>query len=96
MDTEKTNQAEVAQQNTAAETQPEKEETAKRSDRQKQKNKEAGGKTLLRVIISIVVIVVGIFLILFFVAKAAKYDSIGSMLNDMSIDLGLMWERITR
>jgi len=65
-------------------------------DKKRDKKKKEGHKTLIRVIIAIVIIVVGIFLILFFVAKAAKYDSIGSMLEHMGTHMGLMWERISR
>ncbi|MDL2253850.1 hypothetical protein LJC49_07245 [Ruminococcaceae bacterium OttesenSCG-928-I18] len=65
-----------------------KEETAKK------KNKEPVRKTVLRIVISLLVIALGIFLILFFVAKASLYDSIGSMLSHMFGELNLMWERI--
>lgn len=72
------------------------EQTAEPEEQKKEKKKKDGLKTLLKVIIAIVVIVVGIYLILFFVAKAAKYDSIGSMLEHMGTHMGLMWERISR
>ncbi len=52
-------------------------------------------KTLIRVVIILAIIALGIFLILFFVAKASRYDSIGSMLQHMFTELWLMWQRIT-
>ncbi len=52
-------------------------------------------KTLIRVAIILAVIALGIFLILFIVAKASRYDSIGSMLEHMFTELWLMWQRIT-
>jgi hypothetical protein len=70
-------------------------EKLSRKERNQKKDKEGAHKTLIRVIISIMVIVVGVFLILFFVAKAAKYDSIGAMLENMSTELSLMWQRIS-
>ena len=64
------------------------------AEKPKKKNKEPGHKTLLRVIISILIVAVGIYLILFLVARAAMYDSIGSMLQHMFVELSVMWQRI--
>jgi len=50
--------------------------------------------SIIRILISIVVIAVGVFIILYLVARYAKYDSISSMLQSMWIELGLMWQRI--
>jgi t-SNARE complex subunit (syntaxin) len=99
MDTDKTGNANEALQQDANGGQTDVAEPATRSEKNEKKDKkkkENAGKTALRIIIAIIVIVVGIFLVLFFVAKAAKYDSIGSMLSHMGGELGLMWERITR
>ncbi len=56
--------------------------------------KKRDKKTVLRVIIALVIITVGIFLILFLVAKAARFDSVGSMLEHMGTELSVMWQRI--
>lgn len=60
----------------------------------KKKKKEPGRKLALRIIISVVVIALGIYLILYLVARAAMYDSIGSMLQHMFNELSIMVERI--
>lgn len=71
------------------------EENAPQAAEKKDKKREGVPKYLLRVIIALVILAVGIFLILFFVAKAARYDSIGAMLQHMGVELQLMWQRIT-
>ncbi|MDL2294723.1 hypothetical protein LJC60_08900 [Ruminococcaceae bacterium OttesenSCG-928-D13] len=63
--------------------------------KKKQKGKEGAGKTLIRVLITLLIIAVGIFLVLFLVAKAGRFDSIGSMLQHMFTELSLMWQRIS-
>lgn len=63
--------------------------------KKKAKGKETLHKTLIRVIIALVILAVGIFLVLFLVAKASHFDSIGSMLQHMFVELSLMWQRIT-
>jgi len=60
----------------------------------KKRKKRKPIMTLLRVVISLVLIAIGIFLILFLVARAAKYDSIPAMLQRMIVELELMWQRI--
>ncbi len=63
----------------------------------KQKNDkiaEEPGKLILRIVISILVIALGIFIILWCVAKAALYESIGDMLRHMWVEWNLMWARI--
>jgi len=60
----------------------------------KRKRKRHIGITLLRLVIALVVIAVGIYLILYIVAYAARYESIGAMLEHMNIELSLMWQRI--
>lgn len=57
--------------------------------------KEKPRNTLLRILISLVVLALGVYLILFVVAKAGRFDSIGSMLQHMSVEVSLMWQRIT-
>jgi len=49
---------------------------------------------LIRTVIALAVIAVGIYIILYLVARAAKYDSIAAMLDSMFVELGLMWQRI--
>jgi len=60
----------------------------------KRKRKRHIGITLLRLVIALIVIAVGIYLILYIVAYAARYESIGAMLEHMNIELSLMWQRI--
>jgi len=60
----------------------------------KKKKKRKPIITLLRIVISLILIAAGIYLILFLVAKAAKYDSIPAMLQRMFVELELMWQRI--
>jgi len=60
----------------------------------KRKKKRSFLVTLIRIVVSLVLIAIGIYLILFLVARAAKYDSIPAMLQSMFIELELMWQRI--
>jgi len=60
----------------------------------KKKKKRSLAITILRIVISLIIIAGGIYLILFLVARAAKYDTIAAMLNSMFIELELMWQRI--
>jgi len=71
-------------------------EKQKSSDPFKKFKKKRSGfaVTLIRIIISLLLIAGGIYLILFLVARAAKYDSIQAMLQSMFIELELMWQRI--
>ena len=62
--------------------------------KQRTKKKENAAKAIIRIIITIVIIILGIFLILWAVAKAAKYETIGNMLVHMWGELDLMWKRI--
>lgn len=62
--------------------------------KKKKKTREGAHWTLVRILVAILILALGIFLILFFVAKASHFDSIGSMLQHMFIELGLMWQRI--
>ena len=50
--------------------------------------------SIIRFLICIVIIAVGVFFILYIIARAAKYDSISSMLQNMLIELELMWQRV--
>lgn len=58
------------------------------------KKKKNIGSTLIRILVNVAIIALGVILLLWLVSKAAKYDSIGSMLDSMLIELELMWERI--
>jgi len=60
----------------------------------KKKRKRHPLISLLRIVIALIIIAVGIYLILFIVAYAAKYDSISAMLESMRVELDLMWQRI--
>jgi flagellar basal body-associated protein FliL len=60
----------------------------------KDKKKKSGAATILRVIISLIIIILGVILILFLVARAAKYENIAEMLNHMFVEMDLMWKRI--
>lgn len=51
-------------------------------------------KFIVRLIIILAVIALGTFLILWVVMRAGKYESIRQMLDQMFIDLDLMWKRI--
>ena len=62
--------------------------------KKKKKKKRSAVVTLIRIVVSLVIITVGIYLILFFVARAAKYDSIQAMVQSMLVELELMWQRI--
>ena len=68
--------------------------TAQTAPEEDRAAKEKWKRVLLRVIVSLAAIAVGIFIILFCVAKAAQYDSISSMLQHMGGELALMWQRI--
>ena len=57
-------------------------------------DKEPVRKTFIRVLASILIIVVSVFLLLLIVSRAAQYESIPAMLQDMSADLGLMVQRV--
>ena len=61
----------------------------------KRRRKKHPGRAALRTIIALVVIAVGIYLILYFIAMAAKYDTIPAMLQSMGVELSLMWQRIS-
>jgi len=50
--------------------------------------------TVIRTLIALIIIAVGIYLILYLVARAAKYETISAMLQSMFIELELMWQRI--
>jgi len=52
--------------------------------------------TIVRIVVSIIVIVIGVYLILWLVSRAAKYETISEMLGHMWEHLQIMWERITR
>lgn len=69
------------------------EETLNGPGKKKKKQRGALG-TILRIVIAVVILVVGVFIILFIVAKASHFDSIGTMLQHMFTELGLMWQRI--
>jgi hypothetical protein len=60
----------------------------------KSKRKRHPIKSLLRILLALVLIAGGIYLILFIVAYASRYDSIASMLERMFDELSLMWQRI--
>jgi len=62
---------------------------------QKKKNKSIV-RTIIRIVVSILVIAIGIYLILWLVSRAAKYETISEMLQHMWEHLQIMWERITR
>ena len=67
-----------------------------RQELEQEKIKETQRKKLIRVLLYLVIIAVGIFAVLLLIAKAALYDSIGSMLRHMWGELQLMGERIFR
>lgn len=71
------------------------EQAAADGGKKKKKGKEAAGKTLIRILITLLIIAVGIFLVLLLVAKAGRFDSIGSMLQHMFTEMSVMWQRIT-
>jgi len=50
--------------------------------------------TIIRIVVSVIIIVLGVYLILYLVMRAAKYDSIQAMLQRMFVELELMWQRI--
>ena len=50
--------------------------------------------TVIRTVIALVIIAVGVYLILYLVARAAKYETISAMLQSMFIELELMWQRV--
>jgi len=50
--------------------------------------------SVIRFLICIIIIAVGVYVILYIIARAAKYDSISSMLQSMFIELELMWQRV--
>jgi len=50
--------------------------------------------TVIRTVIALVIIAVGVYLILYLVARAAKYETISAMLHSMFIELELMWQRV--
>ena len=50
--------------------------------------------TIIRTVIALVIIAVGVYLILYLVARAAKYETISAMLQSMFIELELMWQRV--
>jgi len=60
----------------------------------KRKKKRSVLVTLIRIIVSVLIIAVGIYVILYLVARAAKYDSIPAMIRSMLVELDLMWQRI--
>lgn len=60
----------------------------------KARNRESWGKTLLRVLASLLVIVLGVWLVLYLVARAAAYPTVLAMLADMWAALQLAWQRI--
>jgi len=49
---------------------------------------------IIKIVVVILLIAIGTFLILFIVARAAKYETIGAMLQSMLIELELMWQRV--
>jgi len=49
---------------------------------------------IIKIVAAILIISVGTFLILYIVARAAKFESIGAMLQSMFIELELMWQRV--
>ena len=63
--------------------------------KKRKKKKESGVKLLIRVLIVVAIIVLGSYLVLWLVAKASNYSSIGAMLQHMFGELDLMWKRIT-
>ena len=50
--------------------------------------------TIIRTVIALVIIAIGVYLILYLVARAAKYETISAMLQSMFIELELMWQRV--
>lgn len=55
---------------------------------------EKGSMVTVRAIVTVVAILLGILLVLFIVAWAARYDSIFTMLGDMGAALGEVFSRI--
>ena len=80
----------------------ENEEQSKENEEQPKENEEQSKKkakpsvwwTILRIVIALVIIAAGVFLILYIIARAAKYETILAMLQSMYIELELMWQRI--
>ena len=64
------------------------------SQHKKSKRKRSLILTLVRIVVSVVIIAIGIYIILWLVARAAKYVSIEAMLQHMWVELQLMWQRI--
>ena len=62
----------------------------------KKKKKQSAGMIILRIFITILIIAVGIFGIIFIVAKASGRESIIEMLRHMQNELSLMWQRIIK
>ena len=50
--------------------------------------------TIIRTLIALIIIAVGVYLVLYLVARAAKYETISAMLQSMYIELQLMWQRV--
>ena len=73
---------------------PPKKDSPKKDPPKKRKQKRHPIKSLLRILLALIIIAAGIYLILFIVAYASRYDSIGSMLDRMFEELSLMWQRI--
>jgi len=65
-----------------------------RSAKRRNKRKRSPLMSLLRLVIALIIIAVGVFGILYIVALAAKYPTIGAMLDSMWVELELMWQRI--
>ena len=68
---------------------------SQKPDDGKDKKGEEPMKRVLRIVISILIIALGIFIILWAVAKASLFGSIGEMLRRMGTDLQVMFARIT-
>jgi len=89
-DTEQVDQA-LQTQLTDEETHDEEQDEKKSLSK---KFKESFWWTLIRIVIALIIIAVGTYLILYLVARAAKYDTIAAMLSSMLVELELMWQRI--
>ena len=94
-DTDNQNVEEVKKEEAVKTEEPVKQpETASLEEKKARQLKEKNSKRLIRVLITIVVIIVGVFLILWLIAKAANYNTVADMVNVMLGELDLMWTRI--
>ena len=69
---------------------------AKKTSSKKKRKKQSAGIAILRTVLVLLIIAVGVFGVLYIVAKASAHESLGAMLRHMQQELSLMWQRITK